>query len=180
MPFAYYHRLSRQQQRVYRRSDDIRVIQFSLELRMIPLTENLARVLKLEDRREVENACQQLLDGLTKALKVPAARVTVYAVRPRGHWGDLHGLYTPGDGGKPAHVEIWMRTARRRQVVAFRTFLRTLLHELCHHLDYELLKLPESFHTEGFYQRESSLLNQLVPKDDTEIQSPATAQKQLV
>lgn len=179
MPFAYYHRLSRQQQRVYRRSDDIRIIQLPVELRIVPLIENLARVLKLEDQRKVENACRQILNGLTKALKVPAARVTVYAVRPCGHWGELHGLYIPGDGGKPAHVEIWIRTARRRQVVAFRTFLRTLLHELCHHLDYELLKLPESFHTEGFYQRESSLLNQLVPKDDAEIQSPATVQKQL-
>jgi hypothetical protein len=33
---------------------------------------------------------------------------------------------------------------------------------LCHHLDYELLRLPDSFHTEGFYQRESSLLRQLL------------------
>jgi len=32
------------------------------------------------------------------------------------------------------------------------------MHELCHHLDYESLRLPESFHTEGFYKRESSVL----------------------
>jgi hypothetical protein len=51
--------------------------------------------------------------------------------------------------------------AQRKQVVAFRTFLRTLVHELCHHLDYELFKLAETFHTEGFYKRESSLVNQL-------------------
>jgi hypothetical protein len=56
-----------------------------------------------------------------------------------------------------------MRTAQRHQVVRFRTFLRTLLHELCHHLDYELLELPDSFHTDGFYRRESSLLRQLLP-----------------
>jgi uncharacterized damage-inducible protein DinB len=47
-------------------------------------------------------------------------------------------------------------------VVAFRTFLRTLLHELCHHLDYQHLRLADSFHTEGFYKRESSLFHQLV------------------
>jgi len=47
-------------------------------------------------------------------------------------------------------------------VVKFRTFLRTLLHELGHHLDYEMLGLPDSFHTEGFYKRESSLLRQLL------------------
>jgi len=57
---------------------------------------------------------------------------------------------------------VWMRTAKHRRVVAFRTYLRTLLHELCHHLDYELLKLPDSFHTEGFYRRESSLVHQLL------------------
>ena len=34
-----------------------------------------------------------------------------------------------------------MRTAQRAQVVKFKTFLRTLLHELCHHLDYQQLGL---------------------------------------
>jgi hypothetical protein len=56
-----------------------------------------------------------------------------------------------------------MRTAQRHQVVKFRTFLRTVLHELCHHLDYEMLGLTDSFHTDGFYKRESSLLRQLLP-----------------
>lgn len=56
-----------------------------------------------------------------------------------------------------------MRTAKRRQVVAFRTFLRTLLHEFCHHLDYDCLGLKDSFHTQGFYQRESSLISQVLP-----------------
>jgi len=32
---------------------------------------------------------------------------------------------------------------------------------LCHHLDYELYRLPETFHTEGFYKRESSLYYQI-------------------
>ena len=54
-----------------------------------------------------------------------------------------------------------MRTAKRKQVVAVKTFLRTLLHELCHHLDYTLLELDDSFHTEGFFRRESSLFTQL-------------------
>jgi hypothetical protein len=56
-----------------------------------------------------------------------------------------------------------MRTACHARVVAFRTFLRTLLHELCHHLDFEALGLSRSFHTEGFFKRESSLFRQLVP-----------------
>ena len=57
-----------------------------------------------------------------------------------------------------------MRTAARKDVVAFKTFLRTLIHELCHHLDYELYKLPETFHTEGFYKRESTLVGALLAR----------------
>ena len=49
--------------------------------------------------------------------------------------------------------------------MAFRTFLRTLLHEVGHHLDYEHLRLADSFHTEGFFKRESSLFYQLVPRE---------------
>jgi hypothetical protein len=51
-----------------------------------------------------------------------------------------------------------MRTAQKKNVVAFKTFLRTLIHELCHHLDYELFALDDTFHTEGFYKRESTLV----------------------
>ena len=40
--------------------------------------------------------------------------------------------------------------------------MRTLIHELCHHLDYELYALEETFHTEGFYKRESSLVAALL------------------
>ena len=52
-----------------------------------------------------------------------------------------------------------MKTAQKKQVVAFRSFVRTVVHELLHHLDYEHFKLAETFHTEGFYRRESSLSN---------------------
>ena len=58
-----------------------------------------------------------------------------------------------------------MRTAKKRQIVAFKSFLRTLCHELCHHLDYELFALEETFHTDGFYKRESSLANALLASE---------------
>jgi hypothetical protein len=88
----------------------------------------------------------------------------VLAVRPSSSGEELHGLYTREEG-KPTRIQLWMRTAHHRRVVAFRTFLRTLLHELGHHLDYDLLKLADSFHTEGFFRRESSLFKQLVPEE---------------
>jgi hypothetical protein len=70
-------------------------------------------------------------------------------------------LYTPSSSRAAASIKVWMITAKRGQVVAFKTYLRTLLHEIGHHLDYTLLRLTESFHTDGFYRRESSLFHQI-------------------
>jgi hypothetical protein len=39
------------------------------------------------------------------------------------------------------------------------------LHELGHYLDYALLKLADSYHSIGFYQRESFLLRTLCPAE---------------
>jgi hypothetical protein len=56
-----------------------------------------------------------------------------------------------------------MWTAHYARVVAFKAFLRTLLHELGLHLDIGVLRLPMSVHTEGFFKRESRLFHQLIP-----------------
>ena len=58
--------------------------------------------------------------------------VEVLAARPHARWGELHGLYT-ADRGQMPNIQLWMRTAKQRRVVAFRTYLRTLLHEVGHH-----------------------------------------------
>ena len=68
-------------------------------------------------------------------------------------------LFQLAFGNKPLLFHLNLRKKLLR-----RAFLRTLLHEVGHHLDYELLKLRESFHTEGFFRRESSLFRQLVPE----------------
>jgi hypothetical protein len=87
-------------------------------------------------------------------------KVSVLARRPRNRAGELHGLYTLEEDGR-AHIEVWMRTAEHRRVVASRTFLRILAHEICHHLDFTHFRLRETFHTQGFFRRESSLVKQL-------------------
>ena len=68
-----------------------------------------------------------------------------------------------------------MRTAAKQQVVAFKSFLRTVVHELAHHLDYELFALEETFHTEGFYKRESSLANALFAQESASGRTPPAA-----
>jgi hypothetical protein len=104
--------------------------------------------------------------GMAERLKVPPLRLKVLAVRPSADWGELYGLYELAEGRASAVISLWMRTAKHRSVVAFRSFLCTLLHEFCHHPDYHLYNLADSFHTEGFYKRESSLFHQLVPEPE--------------
>lgn len=164
MRFAYYNRLSSSRKSVYRQSDAITQVRLPRAAPLQPLARQLEEALIDGDRGEIERVCQELSEGITTRLEVPPVRVVVHAVRPSHDWGELHGLYEPEEGGNPPKVSLWMRTAQRAQMVAYRTFLRTLLHELCHHFDYELFDLPESFHNEGFYKRESSLFHQLVPK----------------
>jgi hypothetical protein len=162
MPYAYYDRLSSRDKAVYRRSDEVTAIVLPQAATLHPLVGELQQALLLDERRAVQGAAARLARGVTALLQLPAVDVSVLAVRPSNSWGELHGLYTREPGRTP-QIQLWMRTVRHKRVVAFRTFLRTLLHEIGHHLDYELLRLRESFHTEGFFRRESSLFKQLVP-----------------
>ena len=166
MPFPYYARLSRRDKAIYDRSDAIPRLDLrgaeGLRALVSILEEGLAR----DDRRVVEEASRRLCLGITSLLGVETVDVGVLAVRPTLPSAELHGLYTRDDGRRP-RIRVWMRTVRFKRVVAFRTFLRTLLHEVCHHLDYTHLRLGESFHTQGFFQRESSLFHQLVPRAAT-------------
>ena len=161
MPFAYFDRLSPARKRIYLRSDSIERVDLPQSPSAERLVKDMEAALASENRGEAERFAQALLNDLCARLKVPRVRVRVLSVRPSGNWGELHGLYEPFEDGTPPLITVWMRTVAKKQVVAFKTFLRTVLHELCHHLDYELYKLPETFHTEGFYKRESSLYYQL-------------------
>jgi hypothetical protein len=164
VPFAYYDRLSRREQELYDRSDRIRRIDLPRADGLRPIVQVLREGLVRDDRKVVEAAASRLVEGITAILGVEPVEVGVLAVRPSLRAAELHGLYTR-DEKRRARIRVWMRTVHYRRVVAFRTFLRTLLHEVCHHLDYCHFKLADSFHTEGFFQRESSLFYQLVPPD---------------
>src|SRR5262250_2841508 len=163
MPFAYYRNLSRAQQAVYRKSDSITEIRLPRPAELHPMVAALEAALTSEDRKSTQAATERLIRGLTDKMGIRAVRVEVLAARPHRGWGELHGLYTLTRGQTPK-IQLWMPTAKHKRVVAFRTYLRTLLHEVGHHVDYMLLDLADSFHTEGFYKRESSLFHQLVPE----------------
>ncbi|OGW46526.1 MAG: hypothetical protein A2078_06435 [Nitrospirae bacterium GWC2_57_9] len=161
MVFSYYNRLKPVQKRIYRKSDAIHAVPLPNAADLHHLIPPLVLALKEGDVARTEDLCGKLATGIASGLKAPPVRVKVLAARPSADWGELHGLYVPAEGQAAALITVWMRTAQRRQVVAFRSFVRTLLHEICHHLDYELFMLEESYHTDGFYKRESSLFHQL-------------------
>ncbi len=161
MPFAYYDRLSPARQRIYRKSDSILEVPLQDAVALVPLAAAVEPALATQDPRRVREACQALVDAMNAQLGTPPVKMRVLERRPSDAGGELHGLYEPEDDGKIARVSVWMRTAARDEVVKYRTFLRTVLHEMCHHFDYEHFRLPETFHTQGFYARESALLTAL-------------------
>ncbi len=157
------HRLTRAQQREYDRSNAVSAIPLRVSPRLQRAVTVLQEALLRDggDRALAQRAAQAICDEVCGALHVPPAQVVVKGVRPSNQRGELHGLFSTGP--RQGHrIELWMQTAKLRRVVAFKTFLRTLVHEICHHLDYALLRLGDSFHTDGFFKRESSLVHQLV------------------
>ena len=163
MVFNYYARLSARNKRIYQASDAIEIISLPDAAVLRPVAARLPEALSTDRRALVEAVCNALAAGMLQQLQTPPVNIRVLAARPSNDYGELHGFYEGVEGRlRVAKITLWMRTAQRKQVVAFRSFLRTLLHELCHHLDYEYLKLDDSFHTQGFYKRESSLFHQLV------------------
>src|SRR5262245_56678275 len=144
MPFAYFDKLTRRQQAIYLQSDAVTGVPLPDAWRLRPLVAELARALEGGERRLTESAAQLLASALASALGMPPVRVKVLAARPHAGWGELHGLYErPARGDGTPLITLWMRTARQQRVVAFRTFLRTLLHEMGHHLDYTRLRLAD-------------------------------------
>ena len=81
----------------------------------------------------------KLANTMGAGYKVPLLEVRVLATRPKDHAGEFHGLYQPEEN-IASLISIRMRTAELKKAVAFKTFLRTLIHELCHHLDYEMCR----------------------------------------
>lgn len=173
MTFPYFDSLSAKNKRIYLASDRVREIVLP-EAALPGLAAKVRRLrgaLGAASQRGTESACREITRGICEALGVAIPTVRVHEVRPSGDFaagtreqpwsGELHGLYTRWDDGR-ARIEVWMRTAVNEQPVAFRTFLRTLAHEIGHHLDYVHLALVDSFHTEGFFARESSLVKQLL------------------
>jgi len=106
---------------------------------------------------EVRRACGALVAELSTFYQIPECGIRVLAARPlrvRESWtSELFGDYTPDT----MLIRVWMRTAVRKDVTSFGTFLSTLCHEFCHHLDFHKFGFSDSWHTRGFYERAGAL-----------------------
>lgn len=110
-----------------------------------------------------EKLANALVSYVCGALKIPVVTVKVlevsqpHSTNERGSlrckkMGDYSHMGTMGLG-----IRIWNLTAVKKQRVSNKTFLNTLLHELCHHIDCAKLGITSSPHTAGFYKRISHL-----------------------
>lgn len=177
MTFDYYSRLGPRRRSIVEQSDRVGRI----ELRDTQVFQAHVRAIEAglaaDDRMAVHRASNALSRALLTQLGVRPVALKVLAKRPRSASEELHGLYVRDLEDKTAVpvVHVWMRTAAHKRPVAPRTFLQTLLHELCHHLDYELLRLADTFHTRGFFRRESSLVRQILGTSPRKHRGPSEA-----
>ena len=157
MASDWWKRLPAEERREYERSNAIATVPLAPHEGFAKVITTLADALTRDDGTEVQRVANVLVRAICRRLKMARAVVCVASGRPHNAQGELHGLYEPREEGGVAHITVWMRTAKRGEVVAARTFLRTLLYEVGHHLDMELFDLPQSYHSQGFYRREASL-----------------------
>lgn len=113
--------------------------------------------LAADDRKAVQAACAAFLRETARFYGVAPPGVKVLASRPlrvrEGYQTELFGDYDPAT----AQIRVWMRTAVHKRVTSFGTFLSTLCHEFCHHLDIVKLGFRDSPHTRGFFERTAVL-----------------------
>ena len=119
---------------------------------------SLAAALAEGTAADLRRVCAEYLSAAADFYGVERPEIRVLAARPvrvrEGGWAsELFGDYSP----ESHRIRVWMRTAVRKQVTSFGTFLSTLCHEFCHHLDYQRFKFPDSWHTRGFYGRTAAL-----------------------
>jgi hypothetical protein len=138
-------------------SDRINTLDLPRDARLLPeIAKSIAAAMQTGQTTEVRVACAEFLSQTSRFYQVPKCGVRVLAARPlkgREWVTELYGDYDPAT----MLTRLWMRTARKKEITSFGTFLSTLCHEFCHHLDYHMFKFADSWQTRGFYERSAVL-----------------------
>ncbi len=139
------HRLPpRKNRAAFLESDRIKSIDLPQNGDLLNIAKRLESAMKADSLSDVRTACAEFLTAATDFYKVPRCSIRVLAARPlrvRESWAtELFGDYHPAT----MLIRVWMRTAVRKEVTSSGTFLSTLCHEFCHHLDFQLFHCPDS------------------------------------
>jgi hypothetical protein len=141
----------------FEESDRIASLNLPQDGNLASMAKSIESAMKADMMPAVRNSCAEFLTAASSFYKVRNCGVKVLAARPlrvRENWStELFGDYDP----TTMVIRVWMRTAVKKDVTSFGTFFSTLCHEFCHHLDLQLFKFPDSWHTRGFYQRTAVL-----------------------
>ena len=141
----------------FRESDRITTLDLPEDARLSDIAKAIESAMKSDQIRNLRRACAEFLKFASEFYHVPDCGVRVLAARPlrvREQWTtELFGDYDP----EAMLIRVWMRTAVRKDVTSYGTFLSTLCHEFCHHLDYKKFGFADSWHTRGFYERTAVL-----------------------
>ena len=141
----------------YDRSDRLSTLALPADSRLHGLAFGIESAIASGSKRDVQAACRAFLVEAARCFDVAETPVRVLDARPlRVYESGLSELF--GDYQlNTCLIRVWMRTAVRKQVTSFGTFLSTLCHEFCHHLDYQRFGFHDSWHTRGFYERTAAL-----------------------
>jgi hypothetical protein len=134
-------------------SDRVKTLDLPRDGALTQIAQRLESAMKADRIRDIRSACAEFLASASNFYGVPACGIRVLAARPlrtreRGTF-ELFGDYSPDS----MLIRVWMRTAVRKEITSFGTFLSTLSHEFCHHLDFRKFDFSDSWHTRGFYER---------------------------
>ena len=140
-------RLDQQRRRSYLRSNAEWTVPLAITAEIVDGARRLREALAQEDEEETGRVSQRIVDQLCDGTGIP--RIPVNVKGPRLVRGRVE-FY--GFCGRNGTITLYCRTARRNRMVAFKTYLNTLVHEFMHHDDWTRLRI-HSMHTGGFYRR---------------------------
>jgi hypothetical protein len=141
----------------FRESDRMTTLDLPENDGLAAIARSIETAIRVGQTANVSRACADFVRTASHFYEVKDCRVRVLAARPlkmREQWTmELFGDYAP----ETMVIRVWMRTAVRKEITSFGTFLSTLCHEFCHHLDFKKFNFADSWHTRGFYERAAVL-----------------------
>lgn len=143
--------------RLFLESDRLNTLPLPPDDRLTKVAHSIEVAMKDGRMQELGRASEEFLNTASDFFRVSKCNIRVLAARPlrvrEYSTSELFGDYHPDT----VLIRVWARTAIRKEITSFGTFLSTLCHEFCHHLDFQRLGFRDSWHTRGFYERTAAL-----------------------